>query len=106
MRIPSLAASSMNRWALPASRSAAVPQAITVSQPSPRITSAIRASASSPAWNASGPISPVRTRPRARRTMCFSRASTCWLPMASVSTTIRWMELEPTSMAAILMVPS
>ena len=98
-----ISAASTKAWAFFASRRAAVPQAMTVSQPKSRMTLAIWPRASSPAWKASGPISPERACPRARRTMAFSRASTRWPPMGSASTTTMWMEFEPTSTAAIRM---
>jgi len=104
MGMPSFPASEMKSGALAASRRAAVPQAMRVSHWKPRITSAIRASVSRPAWKASGAISPVLAIPLASFTMVFSRVSTRWLPTGSASTITRWMELEPTSMAAIFMV--
>ena len=60
MGMPSCSAASTKAWAFFASRRAAVPQAMTVSQPKSRITFAIWPRASSPAWKASGPISPER----------------------------------------------
>ncbi len=102
---PRAAAWRTNSWALLASRRAAVPQASTVSQPWNWMAPTMRPSASRPARKASSEMAPVRSCPRARRTITFSRSRIRSSPIPVASTTTMWMELEPTSTAATFMGP-